>query len=73
MRNQLLLPQFIQQCRRVVVLASFCLGAAGLARAQGPGNGGPAAVNVPIDGGVSLLLAAGAAYGLRRLRRLRRR
>ncbi|GAA4020003.1 hypothetical protein GCM10022408_37650 [Hymenobacter fastidiosus] len=56
-----------------MVLASFCLGAAGLARAQGPGNGGPAAVNVPIDGGVSLLLAAGAAYGLRRLRRLRRR
>ncbi|TGE26067.1 hypothetical protein E5K00_01625 [Hymenobacter aquaticus] len=39
------------------------------ARAQGPGNGGPqpGATNAPIDGGISLLLAAGAGYGLRRL------
>ena len=34
-----------------------------------PGTQQPAAV--PIDGGVSLLLAAGAAYGLRRLRNRR--
>ena len=36
-----------------------------------PGSGGPtpgAVTAVPIDGGVSLLLAAGGAYGLRRLR-----
>lgn len=43
------------------------------ASAQGPGDGGPAPDNqptrVPIDGGASLLLAAGAAYGLRRLPR----
>ena len=41
------------------------------AQAQGPGTGGPrpGATNAPIDGGASLLLAAGAAYGLRRLRR----
>ncbi|WP_073108948.1 PID-CTERM protein-sorting domain-containing protein [Hymenobacter daecheongensis] len=41
------------------------------ARAQGPGLGGPApaATNVPLDGGASLLLAGGLALGLRRLRR----
>ncbi|MCB2379123.1 hypothetical protein LGH70_16095 [Hymenobacter sp. BT635] len=40
------------------------------ARAQGPGTGGPrpGATNAPIDGGVGLLVAAGAAYTLRRLR-----
>ena len=43
------------------------------AQAQ-PGTGGPfpgagvGPVETPLDGGVSLLLAAGAAYGLRRLR-----
>ena len=43
-----------------------------------PGTGGPAPSSpppaaVPLDGGASLLLAGGAAYGLRRLRQLRRR
>lgn len=41
------------------------------AQAQGPGVGGPqpgATTEVPIDGGASLLLAAGAAYGLRRIK-----
>ncbi|SDY68462.1 PID-CTERM protein-sorting domain-containing protein [Hymenobacter psychrophilus] len=44
--------------------------------AQGPGPGGPtpnSPTAVPIDGGASLLLAAGAAYGLRRLRQHRAR
>ena len=43
-----------------------------------PGSGGPTpstpAVDptaVPIDGGISLLLAAGGAYGLKRLRQRR--
>jgi len=40
--------------------------------AQGPGSGGPTAPTaVPIDGGASLLLASGAAYGLRKLRQRR--
>jgi len=43
--------------------------------AQGPGTGGPAPgavpTAVPIDGGASLLLAGGAAYGLRKLRQRR--
>ena len=30
---------------------------------------GPAPGDIPVDGGLSLLLAAGAAYGARRLRR----
>ncbi|MCB2377236.1 hypothetical protein LGH70_06560 [Hymenobacter sp. BT635] len=49
------------------------LGSLQPAQAQGPGTGGPrpGATNAPIDGGVSLLLAAGAAYGLQRLRKAR--
>jgi hypothetical protein len=53
-------------------------GAASQALAQ-PGSGGPGPgtpttpttpTDVPLDGGASLLLAAGAAYGLKRLRKL---
>ena len=46
------------------------------AQAQ-PGSGGPSPgtpagpTDVPIDGGISLLLAAGGAYGLKRLRQRR--
>ena len=49
---------------------------AGAALAQ-PGSGGPTpntpppATEIPIDGGISLLLAAGGAYGLKRLRAAR--
>ncbi|MFD2786794.1 PID-CTERM protein-sorting domain-containing protein [Hymenobacter rubripertinctus] len=48
-----------------------------VALAQGPGSGGPIPdptdpTAVPIDGGASLLLAAGAAYGLKKLRARRR-
>ncbi|MDO7886017.1 PID-CTERM protein-sorting domain-containing protein [Hymenobacter cheonanensis] len=45
------------------------------ARAQAPGSGGPTPGNttpdptqVPIDGGASLLLASGVAFGLKKLR-----
>ena len=36
-----------------------------------PGSGGPApgATVTPIDGGISLLLAGGVAYGIKQLRR----
>ncbi|RZL02372.1 MAG: hypothetical protein EOO62_22520 [Hymenobacter sp.] len=55
-------------------LLLLLLGARAQAQAQAPGSGGPAqgTAAVPLDGGASLLLAAGAAYGLRRLRRARR-
>ena len=55
-------------------LASVLLLCASLAQAQGPGSGGPTPTSptaVPIDGGASLLLAAGGALALRRLRRAR--
>jgi len=56
---------------------TLCLLLAGPAtQAQGPGVGGPrpgVTTEVPLDGGASLLLAAGAAYGLRKLRRPRAR
>ncbi|KAA9332090.1 hypothetical protein F0P96_11420 [Hymenobacter busanensis] len=42
------------------------------AQAQDPGSGGPqpgTPTAVPLDGGAALLLASGAAYGLKRLRR----
>jgi MprA protease rhombosortase-interaction domain-containing protein len=39
----------------------------------GPAPSTPPPAAVPLDGGASLLLAGGAAYGLRRLRQLRRR
>ncbi|MGI4740737.1 MAG: PID-CTERM protein-sorting domain-containing protein [Janthinobacterium lividum] len=59
-------------------LTTICLLVFALAsQAQAPGSTGPtpspqAPTAVPLDGGASLLLAGGAAYGLRRLRQLRR-
>ena len=63
------------------LLLLIALGGLTQVKAQAPGSTGPAPApastnapaNVPLDGGASLLLAGGAAYGLRRLRQLRRR
>ncbi|MGI4759274.1 MAG: PID-CTERM protein-sorting domain-containing protein [Janthinobacterium lividum] len=63
------------------LLAALCGLASAPARAQAPGSGGPTPTTpvspdptpVPIDGGASLLLASGVAYGLKRLRTQRRR
>lgn len=33
-----------------------------------PGSGGPAPTTIPLDGGASILLASGVAYGLRQFR-----
>lgn len=58
-----------------LLLASALLLAVG-AQAQGPGSGGPtpaAPTAIPLDGGASLLLAGGVAYGLRRLRQRRKK
>ena len=54
----------------VMALADVVLGQPG---SGGPGPGGNPAAQVPLDGGVSLLLAGGVAYGLKRLRERRRR
>jgi len=61
--------------KNLFITASLLL-AAGLVQAQAPATTGPtpqaAATEVPIDGGASLLLASGVAYGLKRLRQRRR-
>jgi hypothetical protein len=62
---------------RPVLLTTLLLAGATALHAQGtPGSGGPVPgtpdpTPVPLDGGASLLLAGGAAYALRRLRRRR--
>lgn len=52
------------------LLAALLTAAPALAQ-NDPGNGGPepAVTAVPLDGGAALLLAGGAAYAVRRLRR----
>lgn len=53
---------------------AVCLLVTAVAAYAQPGSGGPtpgATTAVPIDGGASLLLAAGGAYGLKRLRERR--
>ena len=63
--------------KRLSLLGLLLLAGAGgpLAQAQ-PSSTGPAPqaspTAIPLDGGASLLLAAGGAYGLRRLRQRRR-
>ena len=60
---------------RLFLLSALLLASAGgtVTLAQNPVTGGPtptaAPTAIPLDGGASLLLAAGAAYGLKRLRR----
>ena len=52
------------------------LAAGGAVLAQAPADGGPAPTaptGVPLDGGASLLLAGGVAYGLKQLRKRRKR
>lgn len=55
-----------------MVAAVLFTAAAALAQGSGsPGSGGPTPTQTPIDGGASLLLAAGGIYGLKRLRAYR--
>jgi len=42
------------------------------ANAQGPGFGGDTQ-DTPIDGGVSLLIAAGAMYGVKKIKDVRKK
>lgn len=62
---------------KLFFMAALLLSVGGLAQAQTPGTSGPTPTTpdptqVPLDGGASLLLASGVAYGLRRLRAQRR-
>lgn len=62
--------------KKLFLATALLLAAAGLAQAQAPATTGPTPTSpladptqVPIDGGASLLLASGVAYGLRQRRR----
>ncbi|MGI4865480.1 MAG: PID-CTERM protein-sorting domain-containing protein [Janthinobacterium lividum] len=57
----------------VLTAALLSITAIGYAQAPGgsTGSGGPQPTAVPLDGGSSLLLASGVAYGLRRLQQRR--
>lgn len=63
--------------KRFAILCLLLLAGAAPAALAQPGGGGPqpggGPTGVPIDGGASLLLASGVAYGLRRLHQRRRR
>ncbi|WP_151086992.1 PID-CTERM protein-sorting domain-containing protein [Hymenobacter baengnokdamensis] len=61
---------------KLLLTMALLLALTGLAQAQAPGSTGPtpqAVTSVPLDGGASLLLASGVAYGLKRLRQRRAR
>jgi len=63
--------------KQVALTAALLLALGTAAQAQAPGSGGPTPTDpqptdVPLDGGASLLLASGVAYGLKRLRARRR-
>ena len=65
-------PPFILM--KKLFLFALLLGLTRVASAQAPGSTGPTPqapdpTAVPLDGGASLLLASGVAYGLKRLRR----
>ena len=60
----------------ILLALTLLLLAGGRAFAQAPANGGPAPAAptaTPLDGGASLLLAGGLAYGLRRLKQRRQK
>ena len=75
---------FTSTLKRINTISRLTLAATGIfllagglhqVQAQGPGTGGPNPSNptaVPIDGGASLLLAAGIGFGLKKLRDRRR-
>ena len=59
-----------------LTLLTLLLAGTGAARAQAPATGGPTPSGptaIPLDGGASLLLAGGIAYGLRRLKQRRQK
>lgn len=60
---------------RLLPLLAMMLAAGGVALAQ-PGSTGPTPSSptaIPLDGGVSLLLAGGVAYGIKHLRNRRKK
>jgi hypothetical protein len=60
--------------KHLALLFVLITGSSMLVYAQGPGDpGGGTDPDIPIDGGASLLLAAGAAYGAKKLADFRKK
>ena len=54
-----------------LLTASIMTMAPCILQAQAPGFGGSGVTDTPIDGGISILLAAGAGYGVKKIKESR--
>ena len=61
----------ITQTEKIITLLVFMLVLTNILNAQPPDLGGD--VDAPIDGGLSLLIAAGAGYGIKKVREMRKK
>ncbi|MBN8838511.1 MAG: hypothetical protein J0I09_14715 [Sphingobacteriia bacterium] len=61
--------------QKILLLTVLCLCYTGMLHAQLPGLpvGDPDVSNAPVDGGLSLLVAAGIGYGAKQLRKNNKR
>ena len=64
-----LLPRYISRYVKPFMICLLLLFVANITQAQPPDIGGD--VDVPLDGGLSLLVAAGVGYGARKLKKQR--
>ncbi|MBS1640394.1 MAG: hypothetical protein JSR12_10070 [Bacteroidetes bacterium] len=63
----------ITQTEKIITLLVFMLILTNLAHADDPGIPGGIDSDAPIDGGLSLLIAAGAGYGVKKVREMRKK
>ena len=62
----------LEQIIKIVCLLIVFLSISGIIHAQGPSDPG-GEVDAPIDGGLSLLIAGGVGYGVKKIREKRKK